>query len=423
MASAIVMPQLGLTMEEGTVEEWVKHEGDEVKKGDVLLNITTDKLSNEIEAEEDGVLLKIVAQEGEDIPVKGVLGYIGQPGEQVPDGDAPAAPAKEAAPASAPAAAAPAAPAPAAAAPAGGRIKISHLAKKIAEKNGIDYSGIAGSGTNGRIVKKDIETAIEAAKNAPAAAPAPAAAAPAEAPKTVEGVELMEGDEVKKQSGMMRTIAKRMTQSRQEVPTVTHVMKVDVTKMLALRKKINAEYGAEKGIKYSVNDFVTKAVAKALREHPEARVSYAGKNYIQRAHVNIGMAVSTDNGGLITPVIRDADKMSLTELSKTAKDLASRAREGKLTEDEYHGSTFNISNLGMFGVESFNPIINQPDSGILGICTTETELQLAEDGTIEQHQVMRICYTHDHRVINGAEAVKFEKAIKDILEDPMSILL
>lgn len=411
------MPQLGLTMEEGTVEEWVKHEGDEVKKGDVLLNITTDKLSNEIEAEEDGVLLKIVAQEGEDIPVKGVLGYIGQPGEKVPEGDAAAAaPAEEAAPA------APAAPA---AAPAGGRIKISHLAKKIAEKNGIDYSGLAGSGTNGRIIKKDIEAAIEAAKAAPApAAAAPAAAAPApEAPKTVGGVELMEGDEVKKMSGMMRTIAKRMTQSRQEVPTVTHVMKVDVTKMLALRKKINSEYGADKGIKYSVNDFVTKAVAKALREHPEARVSYAGKEYIQRAHVNIGMAVSTDNGGLITPVIRDADKMSLTEISRTAKDLASRARDGKLTEDEYHGSTFNISNLGMFGVESFNPIINQPDSGILGVCTTETELQLAEDGTIEKHQVMRICYTHDHRVINGAEAVKFEKAIKDILEDPMSILL
>lgn len=420
MASAILMPQLGLTMEEGTVEEWVKHEGDEVKKGDVLLNITTDKLSNEIEAEEDGVLLKIVAQEGEDIPVKGVLGYIGQPGEKVPEGDAAAAaPAEEAAPAPA-AAAAPAAPA---AAPAGGRIKISHLAKKIAEKNGIDYSGLAGSGTNGRIIKKDIEAAIEAAKAAPApAAAAPAAPAP-EAPKTVGGVELMEGDEVKKMSGMMRTIAKRMTQSRQEVPTVTHVMKVDVTKMLALRKKINSEYGADKGIKYSVNDFVTKAVAKALREHPEARVSYAGKEYIQRAHVNIGMAVSTDNGGLITPVIRDADKMSLTEISRTAKDLASRARDGKLTEDEYHGSTFNISNLGMFGVESFNPIINQPDSGILGVCTTETELQLAEDGTIEKHQVMRICYTHDHRVINGAEAVKFEKAIKDILEDPMSILL
>ena len=416
MASAILMPQLGLTMEEGTVEEWVKHEGDEVKKGDVLLNITTDKLSNEIEAEEDGVLLKIVAQEGEDIPVKGVLGYIGQPGEKVPEGDAAAAaPAEEAAPAPA-AAAAPAAPA---AAPAGGRVKISHLAKKIAEKNGIDYSGLAGSGTNGRIIKKD----IEAAKAAPVpAAAAPAAPAP-EAPKTVGGVELMEGDEVKKMSGMMRTIAKRMTQSRQEVPTVTHVMKVDVTKMLALRKKINSEYGADKGIKYSVNDFVTKAVAKALREHPEARVSYAGKEYIQRAHVNIGMAVSTDNGGLITPVIRDADKMSLTEISRTAKDLASRARDGKLTEDEYHGSTFNISNLGMFGVESFNPIINQPDSGILGVCTTETELQLAEDGTIEKHQVMRICYTHDHRVINGAEAVKFEKAIKDILEDPMSILL
>lgn len=421
MATAILMPQLGLTMEEGTVEEWVKHEGDEVKKGDVLLNITTDKLSNEVESEEDGVLLKIVAQEGEDIPVKGILGYIGQPGEASPEGDAPAvdaAPATEA-PAAAAAPAAPAAPV--ATTPAGGRVRISHLAKKIAEKNGIDYSGLTGSGTSGRIVKKDIEAAIEAAKAAPATS-APAAEAAA-APQEVNGVELMEGDEVKKLSGMMRTIAKRMTQSRQEIPSVTHVMKVDVTAMLALRKKINAEYGEANGIKYSVNDFITKAVAKALRQHPEARVSYAGKDYIQRAHVNIGMAVSTDDGGLITPVIRDADKMSLTEISKTAKDLASRARSGELTADEYHGSTFNISNLGMFGVESFNPIINQPDSGILGVCTTEDELQLAEDGSVVKHQVMRICYTHDHRVINGAEAVKFEKAIKDIIEDPMSILL
>lgn len=417
MATAIVMPQLGLTMEEGTVEEWVKHEGDEVKKGDVILNISTDKLSNEIEAEEDGVLLKIIAQEGEDVPVKGVLGYIGQAGEAVPGGET-AAPAAAEAPAEAPAAPAAAAPAAPKAAPAGGRLRISHLAKKMAEKNGVDYTQIAGTGPNGRIVKKDIEAAMAAPKAAPAAQAAPAAA-----PETVEGVELMDGDEVKKQSAMMRTIAKRMTQSRQEIPSVTHVMKVDVTEMLALRKKINAEYAEAKGIKFSVNDFVLKAVAKALREHPEARVSYAGKNYIQRAHVNIGMAVSTDDGGLITPVIRDADKMSLTELSKTAKDLATRARTGQLNADEYHGSTFNISNLGMFGVESFDPIINQPDSGILGVCATEDELQMDEDGKIVKRQVMRICYTHDHRVINGAEAVKFEKAIKDILEDPMSILL
>lgn len=414
------MPQLGLTMEEGTVDEWVKHEGDEVKKGDVVLKITTDKLSNDIEAEEDGVLLKIVAEEGEDVPVKGVLGYIGQAGETV---DAAAsAPAAEEAPATPAPAAAPAVQEAPAVAPAGGRVRISHLAKKIAEANGVDYTGLTGSGTNGRIVKADIEAAMAKAAAAPAAAPAPAPAA-APAPETVDGIELQDGDEVKKMSGMMRTIAKRMTQSAQEIPTVTHVMKVDVTDMLAFRKKLNAEYGAAHGIKFSVNDLVLKAVAKALREHPEARVSYAGKNYIQRAHVNIGMAVSTDDGGLITPVIKDADKMTLTEVSKASKDLASRARSGELTADEYHGSTFNISNLGMFGVESFSPIINQPDSGILGVCATEDELQMDEEGKIVKRQVMRICYTHDHRVINGAEAVKFEKAIKDILEDPMSILL
>ena len=418
MAYEVLMPQLGLTMEEGTVSQWIKHEGDEVKTGDVIVEITTDKLTNEVASEHDGVMLKIVAQEGEDIPVKGLLCYIGQPGEAV--GDAPAAPA--AAPAAAeaaPAAAAPAAaPAPVAAAN-GKRIRISPLARKTAAKMGVDYSGIAGTGPSGRIVVKDILAAAEAQKNAPAAAPA-AAAAPAkkEAPKA--GLELMEGDTVVKLTGMRKVVAERMLASHTEIPPVTQNIKVDVTELMKFRKMLLAETGK----KYSVNDLVLKAIAKCLTQHPEILVSFDEANHqiIQRKHVNIGMAVALD-AGLITPVIRDADKMGLDTLSATAKDLAARAKENKLTADEYKGSTITVSNLGMFGIETFTPIINQPDSVIVGVCAIEDELQMDDEGKLSKHQVMRLSVTLDHRTLDGAVVAKFEMDLRDILQNPMSIVL
>ncbi|MBD9197903.1 MAG: 2-oxo acid dehydrogenase subunit E2 [Clostridiales bacterium] len=419
MAYEVLMPQLGLTMEEGTVSQWIKHEGDEVKTGDVIVEITTDKLTNEVASEHDGVMLKIVAQEGEDIPVKGLLCYIGQPGEAV--GDAPAAPA--AAPAAAetaPAAAAPAAaPAPVAAAN-GKRIRISPLARKTAAKMGVDYSGIAGTGPSGRIVVKDILAAAEAQKNAPAAAPAAAEAAPAkkEAPKA--GLELMEGDTVVKLTGMRKVVAERMLASHTEIPPVTQNIKVDVTELMKFRKMLLAETGK----KYSVNDLVLKAIAKCLTQHPEILVSFDEANHqiIQRKHVNIGMAVALD-AGLITPVIRDADKMGLDTLAATAKDLAARAKENKLTADEYKGSTITVSNLGMFGIETFTPIINQPDSVIVGVCAIEDELQMDDEGKLSKHQVMRLSVTLDHRTLDGAVVAKFEMDLRDILQNPMSIVL
>ena len=418
MAYEVLMPQLGLTMEEGTVSQWIKHEGDEVKTGDVIVEITTDKLTNEVASEHDGVMLKIVAQEGEDIPVKGLLCYIGQPGEAV--GDAPAAPA--AAPAAAeaaPAAAAPAAaPAPVAAVN-GKRIRISPLARKTAAKMGVDYSGIAGTGPSGRIVVKDILAAAEAQKNAPAAAPA-AAAAPAkkEAPKA--GLELMEGDTVVKLTGMRKVVAERMLASHTEIPPVTQNIKVDVTELMKFRKMLLAETGK----KYSVNDLVLKAIAKCLTQHPEILVSFDEANHqiIQRKHVNIGMAVALD-AGLITPVIRDADKMGLDTLAATAKDLAARAKENKLLPDEYKGSTITVSNLGMFGIETFTPIINQPDSVIVGVCAIEDELQMDDEGKLSKHQVMRLSVTLDHRTLDGAVVAKFEMDLRDILQNPMSIVL
>lgn len=362
MAFEIKMPQLGLTMEEGTVAQWLKQEGDTVAKGDVLLEITTDKLTSEIESEADGVLLKIVAKEGEDVPVKGLLGYIGEAGETVGDAAPAAAPAAAAAPAEVPVAA----PAPAPAAKAdGSRIRISPLARKTAAKLGVDYQNLAGSGPSGRIVQKDILAAAEAAKQQPAPVAEAPAAAPAPAAKSGE-LELMDGDEVIKLAGMRKVVAERMAKSAREIPTVTQNVKIDVTKLVAFRKQINETSGQ----KFSMNDFILKAVANALRANPHILVSIDGNQIIKRAHVNLGMAVALDDG-LIVPVIRDADKLSLSQISATAKDLAVRARENKLAMDEYKGSTFTISNLGMFGVETFDPIINQPDAGILGVCAVQ----------------------------------------------------
>lgn len=414
MAFEVKMPQLGLTMEEGTVSRWVKQEGDAVKAGEVILEITTDKLTSEVESEFDGVLLKIVAQEGEDVPVKGLLAYIGEAGEQV-GGAAPApaaVPVVEAAPAPAPVAAAPVA------VPAGTRIRISPLAKKTAAKLGVDYTTVAGSGPKGRIVQKDILAAAEAAKAAPAPAVeviptvAPAIMTPA------ANLELMDGDEVVKLAGMRKVIAERMTKSAQEIPTVTQNVKIDVTDLMAFRKKVNEEMG----VKYSLNDYILKAVAKALKNNRHILVSIDGDKIIKRAHVNIGMAVALDEG-LIVPVIKDADQMSLGEISAAARDLAERAKTNKLEMDEYKGSTFSISNLGMFGVETFDPIINQPDSGILGVCAVQDELVMDDEGNITKRQFMRISFTFDHRLIDGATAAKFELAIKELLEKPMQILL
>ena len=419
MAYEILMPQLGLTMEEGTVSSWLKHEGDAVKAGEAILEITTDKLTNEVTSEHDGVLLKIVAQEGEDIPVKGLLGYIGEAGEQVGGAAAPAAVSVEAA---APAAVSAAVIAPAAVSAGGGRIRISPFARKLAANMDVDYSALTGSGPSGRIVAKDIYAAAEARKSAPAAAPAAAPAtapaAPAAPAAKKSGLELMEGDTIAKLSGMRKVVAERMLQSHTEIPPVTQNTKVDVTVLMKFRKSLIETAGK----KFSVNDLILKATAKVLRAHPEVLVSYDNGQVIQRAHVNLGMAVALD-AGLIVPVIRDADKMGLDELAAKAKDLATRAKENKLTTDEYKGSTFSVSNLGMFGIETFTPIVNQPDAGILGVCAIQDELVMDDEGNISKHQVMRLSFTYDHRLIDGAVAAKFIMDLRDLLQSPMNILL
>lgn len=417
MAYEVIMPQLGLTMEEGTVSQWMKHEGDEVKTGDIIAEITTDKLTNELASERDGIILKIVAQEGEDVPVKGVLCYIGDPGESIGESVAPAASSDDHAAAKASSnapetgAQTPAASAPTAAAD-GHRIRISPLAKKTAQKLGVDYTTIKGSGPSGRIVQKDVLKAAESAKAAPSAA--------ATAAKPASPVALMDGDTTVKLTGMRKVIAERMLQSHTEIPNVTQDIKVDVTELMKLRKELKEKY--EK--KFSVNDFVLKATAKALSMHPEMNVSYdeANRQIIKRAHINLGVAVALDEG-LITPVIRDADKKSLSQISAEAKDLANRAKENKLNPDEYKGSTLTVTNLGMFGIESFTPIINNPEAAIVGVCAIESELDMDDEGKVYKKQVMRLSVTLDHRALDGAVVARFEMDLRNLLENPIDILL
>lgn len=421
MATEITMPQLGLTMESGTVDQWLKKEGDPIKAGEPIVAITTDKLTNEVNAEADGTLLKIVAQEGSDVPVKGLLGYIGQSGEQVSGG--PAAPAESPVEPAAVPVETTVAPAPEAG-ETSGKVRISPLARKMAAQMKIDCSELIGTGPSGRIVKRDILAAEESGTNAamlatvhvaPLSVKTPAGSA---TPFPVKHLELMEGDTVTKLTGMRRVVALRMYTSAKEIPPVTQTVKVDVSALMAFRSKINTEGG----YKFSVNDYVLKSVAKALKQNPEVLASLDGEQVIHRKHINLGMAVALDEG-LIVPVIRDADRLGLEDLSARARDLATRARNNRMSPDEYKDSTFTVSNLGMFGVESFTPIINQPDAAILGVNCIEDELVMEEDGSIRKHQVMRISLTYDHRLMDGAVAAKFEQSIRDLLQNPMDILL
>ena len=228
----------------------------------------------------------------------------------------------------------------------------------------------------------------------------------------------MEGDTVVKLTGMRKVVADRMLASHTEIPPVTQNIKVDVTELMKFRKMLLETTGK----KYSVNDLVLKATAKCLRAHPGMLVSFDGGQIIQRAHVNLGVAVALD-AGLIVPVIRDADKMGLDQLSETAKDLATRAKTNKLLPEEYKGSTFTVSNLGMFGIETFTPIINQPDAAILGVCAIQDELALDDAGQVTVRKVMRLSVTLDHRLLDGAVVAKFEMDLRDLLQSPMSIVL
>lgn len=439
MATAICMPKNGMDMEEGTIVKWLKNVGDRIEKDEPFMEIETDKITMETESPVSGVLLAKLYEDGAVVPVLTAVGYIGEPGERVPESQA-AAPAEEKKEE------APAAPfqtaAPAKVLSGGNGIPATPYAKKLASDNGVDLAEVTPSGRHGEIRGVDVENAIHAQPKATPLARAMAAdmgidlknvtgsgyggkimsadLTPEERANVEAAVkEIEEVLERRKLSGMRKVIAQRMSASHTEIPNVTQNIKVDVTELLALRAKINQ--GKEKPDKVSVNDIIIKAVGKATAEFERFRMTLEGNEYVVHDQINVGMAVGIEDG-LVVPVIKDVDKKSLVEVSKKAKELAKKAREGKLMPDEMGGGRITISNIGMYGTHSFTPIINQPEASIVGVCGTEDELALV-DGEVVVRKKMMICVTFDHRILNGTEVCEFESYLKNLLENPISILI
>jgi pyruvate dehydrogenase E2 component (dihydrolipoamide acetyltransferase) len=431
MARPILMPKPGQMTEECVLTTWLKKEGDVVRKGDIVFEIETDKSAMEVEAFDEGVLLRQLVAEGQAVPVNAVCGWIGQPGEVVPDAPAVPAPAAAAAaptPASPPAAvAAPtqaAAPTPAAvpaaAEPAAGaRMRISPRAARAAADAGIDPRTVTGTGPEGRIVERDVAAAVAARTAAPAAAiPAPtsvpvATVAPI-APVVPLPVTPVDGEEEPRPlSRMRRTIAARLTSSWQTTPHFTVTVAVDVTRVLALRAELKAA-----GTNLTVTDFVLSATAQTLAEFPDVNSRTDGISVLPRRRVHLGVAVSVP-AGLVVPVIRDADRLSLGQLHERAASLAATARDGSIAVDDLAGSTFTVSNLGMFGVEEFSAIINPGEAAILAVASAMPTPVAIDDG-IAVRSIMRLTLSADHRLVDGETGARFLNAIRRRLEDVAS---
>jgi pyruvate dehydrogenase E2 component (dihydrolipoamide acetyltransferase) len=441
MATKVHMEALSPTMEEGRLAKWLKKEGDQVKEGDVLAEVETDKATMELVARGSGVLGAITLAEGASAPVGSVIAMIGEAGEALPKGDAPPASreteaksdtepksekateralepaaAKAQAPAQAqaqtPAQAAPPAPAPAQDTN-GGRVKASPLARKMAAESGLELKSVQGTGPGGRITKRDIEGAATtpAAGARSSAAPAPAPARATAGGPDYEDIPLTQ---------MRKTIAKRLVTSIGPVPTFYLTIEVDMTAMQRARESVNKRL-EESGIKTSVNDFIIKAVAVALRQHPEVNAQWTDTAIRRFNRVHIGVAVAVEDG-LITPIVRDADAIGVAEISQQVKELAKRARERKLQPEEYTGATFSISNLGMFGIDEFTAIINPPEAAILAIGKAEEKVVVV-DGEMVVQSRMRVTMSCDHRVIDGATGAKFLQTLRSYLEEPAMMLV
>jgi pyruvate dehydrogenase E2 component (dihydrolipoamide acetyltransferase) len=432
MSINILMPALSPTMTEGKLAKWHVKVGDTVKSGQVICEIETDKATMEVEAVDEGKIGQIVVPEGaEGVAVNAVIAILLEEGETaVPAGAAPApAPApKPAAAAPPPAAAKPAAAAPApvapapaakpAAAPAGGRIFASPLAKRIAAEKGLDLSRITGSGPNGRIVKADVESAKPGA--APAAAPVAAGAPKAAPPSVGQPVFVAPGDTRVPHTSIRKVIARRMLESKQTVPHFYLTVDLEIDSLLAARQAINT-VAEKKGSKVSVNDMVIKACAKALRDHPECNASWTEDEMIQYGAVDISVAVATDRG-LITPIVRNADLKGLAQIASEMKDLAARAKIGKLKLDEFQGGGFTISNLGMFGINSFSAIINPPQAMILAVGMGE-ERAVARKGQVVVRTMMSCTLAVDHRVVDGAMGAQYLQTLRAYIEQPAAMLV
>ena len=442
MAIAVEMPKMSDTMEEGVLAAWLVEEGQAVAAGDVVAQVETDKATMDLEVYDDGVLLKRVIGEGDSVPIGGLIAILGKEGEDVSailakydgSGDgaaapAPAAPAEEAPAAEAPAAA-PAAPA-AAPAPAlaDGRVKASPLARKLATEHGVNLSGLAGSGPEGRIIKRDIEAAI-GSSTAPAAAqaPAPAPAAPAETPRpaaqpSTPAVQPDGGYEAVRISQMRKTIARRLAESKFTNPHFYLTADIDMSEAVAFRGKLNEKAEANGLAKVSFNDLVTKACALSLRRHPWVNASWMEAEGEIRLHhdVHVAIAVAVDEG-LITPVIRHADRKGLSELAAETRTLATKARDRELQPEDWSGSTFSTSNLGMFGIDEFTAIINPPNACILAIGSIR-DVPVVKNDVVVPGKQMKVTLSCDHRVVDGASGAEFLKTVRGYLEDPVTMLL
>jgi pyruvate dehydrogenase E2 component (dihydrolipoamide acetyltransferase) len=437
MPIEILMPALSPTMEEGTLAKWLVKEGDTVSSGDIIAEIETDKATMEFEAVDEGTIGKIIVPEGsEGVKVNALIAVLLEDGEEASDavtssaseddaGDKAAATAVTAEPAT-PTAEPSAAPAPAApAASDGTRIFASPLARRIAADKGLDLSALQGSGPHGRIVKADVLAAGDApAKPAPAAGPAVSAATPAPAPSvSADAIAKIYADRDFTEiplDGMRKTIAARLTEAKQTIPHFYLRRDIKIDNLLSFRGQLNKQLEA-RGIKLSVNDFIIKACALALQTVPAANAVWAGDRVLQLTPSDVAVAVAIE-GGLFTPVLKDAEQKSLSTLSAEMKDLATRARSKKLAPHEYQGGSFAISNLGMFGIDNFDAVINPPHGAILAVGAGVKKPVIDEDGQVSVATVMSVTLSVDHRVIDGALGAELLQAIVDNLENPMGML-
>ena len=430
MAINIEMPKLSDTMTEGTVIKWHKKVGDSVEIGDVLAEIETDKATMEMEAFDDGTISEILVAEGQKAVIGGILAVM--------NGDSAAAPAASA-PAAAPAASAQSAPAPTkAAAPVasisdtGDRIKASPLARKIAAEKGIDLQAISGTGPAGRIVKADVESsnatpkksaealaasALAAAVKFKAAAPSAPVAAPAQAILPVA----KDGDERIELSSMRKVIASRLLTSKVTIPHFYLHVEADAAPLMALRQQVNEQAEKTHGNKYSVNDFILKAVINAAQTVPAINASFAGDHIVKFKHIGLSVAIAVEDG-LVTPVIKQAETQSLLAISKAVKDFAVRAKDKKLKPDEFDGGTITVSNLGAWGIESFDAIVNPPQAAILSVGAA-IEKPVVKNGQIVPGLRMNLGLSADHRVVDGAVAAQFLSEVKKLIEQPAMMLL
>ncbi|WP_109464060.1 pyruvate dehydrogenase complex dihydrolipoamide acetyltransferase [Albibacillus kandeliae] len=441
MPTEILMPALSPTMEEGTLAKWLVKEGDTVSSGDLLAEIETDKATMEFEAVDEGVVGKILVAEGtEGVKVNTPIAVLLADGESADDiGSTPApmaasAPAPEPAPESASASGGPGASAGTKAAPPapgkdGERIFASPLARRIAADKGIDLAAVKGSGPRGRIVKADVESAKPGAAPAPAAAAAPATAgsAPAAAPLAAGPsadavIKMYQGRDFEevKLDGMRKTIAARLTEAKQSIPHFYLRRDIKLDALMKFRADLNKQLEG-RGVKLSVNDFIIKACALALQAVPDANAVWAGDRMLKLKPSDVAVAVAIE-GGLFTPVLKDAELKSLSALSAEMKDLATRARDRKLAPHEYQGGSFAISNLGMFGIDNFDAVINPPHGAILAVGAGVKKPVVGKDGEIAVATVMSVTLSVDHRVIDGALGAQLLQAIVENLENPMVML-